>query len=147
MTLVYWYWLTLGLLLILAETLGVAGFLLTLGMAALCNGLLVWLMPMSWQWQLTLYSVCSIVFVLIWWSIWKKQKESPPSLMNQPALSLVGRTTVLSAAIVHGRGKVQLNDAYWFVTGPELPVGTSVKIIAVEDSALLRVAPCNLQDG
>lgn len=58
--LLYWHWLALALLLIIAETLGAAGFLIALGMAAAITGFMTWLMLITWQWQLVWFSVLSI---------------------------------------------------------------------------------------
>ena len=44
----------------------------------------------------------------------------------------------LEQAIVAGRGRVQIADAFWTVEGPALPVGTPVRVVAV-DGMLLKV--------
>ena len=41
---------------------------------------------------------------------------------------------------VDGRGRVQIADAYWEVTGPELPTGTHVRIVG-GDAMTLQVEP------
>jgi len=46
----------------------------------------------------------------------------------------------LERAIVDGRGRVQIADAYWEVTGPELPAGTHVRIVG-GDAMTLQVEP------
>jgi len=140
--LVYWHWLALGLLLVIAETLGAAGFLVALGMAAGCTGLFTLLLDLSWQWQLVSFSVLCIVFAVGWWYLLKRRVDShTPSLLNQPFEAMLGRTTNLIEAIENGRGKIRINDAQWFVTGPPLPLGTKVKVIGIEEGTLLVVEP------
>ncbi|MBP6798211.1 MAG: NfeD family protein, partial [Luteimonas sp.] len=58
----------------------------------------------------------------------------------QRALQHVGRTVVLERAIVSGLGRVKIGDAFWDVSGPELPAGVPVKVVAV-DGMTLRVEP------
>ena len=45
------FWLTLGGLLLAAEMLGASGYLLWSGVAAVLTGLLVWIVPLGWEWQ------------------------------------------------------------------------------------------------
>ena len=41
---------------------------------------------------------------------------------------------------VEGRGRVNLDDTYWKVIGPDLPAGTRVKVIG-SDGRQLTVEP------
>ena len=61
-------------------------------------------------------------------------------MLNQRAAQLVGRVVPLEQAIVNGQGRVQIADAYWNVSGPDLPAGTAVRIVA-SDGMNLRVEP------
>ncbi len=140
--LLYWHWFALALILIIAESLGAAGFLIALGMAAAFTGVFTLLMGFSWQWQLIIFSLLSIGFAVFWWwMLQKKVKSGSKSTINRPFEAMLGRTAVLVEGIEQGRGKVRINDAHWFVTGPELPVGTKVKIVAIEEGTLLVVEP------
>lgn len=141
--LIYWHWFALALLLVIAETLGAAGFLIALGMAAALTGIFVWLFVITWQWQLVCFSIFSIFFAFAWWRFLKTRTilMPPPSLINRPIEAMIGRTVTLVEGIENGRGKIRVNDAHWFVTGPELPAGSKVKVIAVEEGTLLVVEP------
>lgn len=136
-----WHWLVLGLLLLAAETLGAAGFLMAFSVAAILTGALAWLLPIGWQLQLLLFAGLSLVSAYLWWLFMsKKAQPSDRPNLNRPLEGFVGRTTKLTQAIVDGRGKVRLNDANWFVTGPEAELGTQVRIISKQDN-LLEVEP------
>jgi len=139
--LIYWYWLALALLLIIAETLGAAGFLLALGTAAVTTGLLTWIFTIHWQWQLILFSLLCIFFAFAWWHYlyYRVRTSKPVSLINRPLEAMIGRTTTLVEGIEEGRGKIRINDAHWFVTGPNLLQGSKVRVIAVVDHSLLLV--------
>ncbi|WP_165483023.1 NfeD family protein [Legionella genomosp. 1] len=140
--LVYWHWFALALILMIAETLGAAGLLVALGMAAALTGILALAAGLYWQWQLIWFSLFCVLFAIGWWRVLKYRSQvSPPPLINRPLDALIGRTAILSQAIENGRGKIYLNDAYWFVTGPELAAGARVKIIAVQDNTVLLVEP------
>ena len=43
----------------------------------------------------------------------------------------------LERAIVQGRGRVQIADAYWDVNGPDLPAGTQVRIVGADGMTLV----------
>jgi membrane protein implicated in regulation of membrane protease activity len=49
---------------------------------------------------------------------------------------LIGRVVPLERAIVNGQGRVQIADAYWDVTGPDLPAGATVRIVAADGMTL-----------
>jgi len=53
---------------------------------------------------------------------------------------LIGRTVVLTEAIVNGRGTARVNDSIWRVEGGDLPAGSNVTITGVEGT-ILRVEP------
>lgn len=46
----------------------------------------------------------------------------------------------MDGAIVDGRGRLKVDDTIWLVAGPDLPVGTHVRIIGA-DNTVLRVEP------
>ncbi len=135
----YWHWFALGLVLIIAESLGASGFLIAIGMSAIFTGALTLMVQMIWQTQLIVFSVLCIVFAYTWWHTLKRQPAHSLSLINRPLEAMVGLTTVLVDGIENGRGKIHINDAHWYVTGPELSVGTKVKIIGVQDQSILIV--------
>lgn len=140
--LVYGHWFILALLLIIAETLGAAGFLLALGMAAAAIGVITFFFMISWKWQLVFFSILSVLFAVGWWLLLKRRTSMYPApLINRPFEAMLGRKVVLIEAIDNGRGKIKINDAFWTVTGPELPIGSKVKIVAVQDGTLLVVEP------
>ncbi|TXH73205.1 MAG: NfeD family protein [Lysobacteraceae bacterium] len=71
---------------------------------------------------------------------WYRGKEvtSDQPALNRRTEQLVGRVAVLDRAIERGTGRVQIADAYWEVSGPELPAGASVRIVGA-DGMTLRV--------
>lgn len=138
----HWFWLTLGGLLLAAEMLGTSGYLLWSGLSAVMVGLLVWIMPFSWQWQGMSFALLTIASALCWFRwISQREKHEAPSPLNQRARQMIGMQLTLSTPIVAGFGHVRLGDGSWRVQANEtLPAGTLVTVVAVE-GITLRVVP------
>ena len=65
----------------------------------------------------------------------------PPRASDQPLLNrrgeqLVDRVYPLDTAIVDGRGRLKIGDAFWVAEGPDLPQGVRVRITAVRGLSL-----------
>lgn len=136
-----WIWLIAGLLLLAAELLLSGVFLIWIGIAALITGVLsLFLWPFgfwSWQLQILLFAVLSFISILIGKSALKRREEkSDQPLLNQRTASMIGRTAVLSEAIVNGRGRIHIDDTTWIVNGPDLPQGTPVRITGGSGTSL-----------
>ena len=50
--------------------------------------------------------------------------------------ALLGKVFTLRTAIVNGRGRLFVSGSTWLVTGPDLPAGSSVRVIGVEGPRL-----------
>ncbi|RAP71170.1 inner membrane protein YbbJ [Candidatus Erwinia dacicola] len=131
-------WLTLGGLLLAAEMFGTSGYLLWSSVAAVLVSLLVWLVPMPWAWQELSFAVLTILAAL-WWYSWLKgrDRQQPPSTLNQRGQQMVGRQLTLDAPLVNGFGHVRIGDGNWRVQAEEdLPAGTHIVVVAVEGITL-----------
>lgn len=136
----FWHWLSVAVLLLIAEVLGAGGFLLGIAIGALVLGVLVAIFPtMSWQIQLVLFSVLSVSCTLIYWKRFRRlNNETDHPELNDRRARLVGSKAVLIDAIINGKGKVQIEDALWTVLSDEdLPAATVVEITGVRDMALV----------
>ncbi len=134
------FWLSLGGLLLAAEMLGGNGYLLWSGIAGVITGLLIWMLPFSWEWQGTLFAVLTLLAAWLW-SRWlrnsvKRQKPADTQL-NQRGLQLIGRRLTLDLALENGRGHVRVGDSSWPVIADEdLAAGSKVEVVAVEGITL-----------
>ena len=63
------FWLSLGGLLLAAEMLGGNGYLLWSGVAAVITGLVVWLVPLGWEWQGVMFAVLTLLAAWLWWNL------------------------------------------------------------------------------
>ncbi|EPG3108427.1 NfeD family protein [Klebsiella aerogenes] len=134
------FWLTLGGLLLAAEMLGSNGYLLWSGVAGVITGLLTWAIPLSWEWQGTLFAVLTLLAAWLW-SKWlrKRMRQQRPAdaQLNQRGQQLVGRRFTLDSALENGRGHVRVGDSSWPVLADEdLAAGCKVEVVAVEGITL-----------
>ena len=134
------FWLTLGGLLLAAEMLGSNGYLLWSGVAGVVTGLLIWAIPLSWEWQGTLFAVLTLLAAWLW-SKWlrKRMRQQRPAdaQLNQRGQQLVGRRFTLDSALENGRGHVRVGDSSWPVLADEdLAAGCKVEVVAVEGITL-----------
>lgn len=138
----FWHWWVLALLLGGIEIFATGFIFFWLGLAAAAVGLVLLLVPsMSWELQLFLFGLFSVVSVLIWWRFIRGSgDESDQPGLNRRANQYIGRTATLDQPIVNGVGMVRLDDSRWKVLGPDLPQGTVVRVTAAE-GATLRVEP------
>ncbi len=133
-----WNWLALGLVLLALEIFAPGVFLLWIGLAALIVGtlsLILW-SAAFWVWQaqvivfLALALICAFAGKKI---MGKRGDRTDQPLLNRRGEQLVGRLATLSEPIVDGRGRVRIGDTMWRVSGPDLPTGTRVRVVAAAD--------------
>ncbi|KQY55108.1 NfeD family protein [Lysobacter sp. Root494] len=132
-------WAAAALVLFALETMAPGAFMLWLGFAAAALFVVVLLFDIPVLAQVTLFVVLSFISIQVYrhWFRGRERVSDRPTL-NRRTDALVGRVVPLESAIASGRGRVQIADAYWEVTGPDLPAGTAVRIIGA-DGMTLRV--------
>ena len=137
-----WSWMVLGFVLLAAEIVLPGVFLLWIGIAAILTGALslqlwdwsVW----TWQVQVLVFLVLAIASAVTGRRIMgARETESDEPLLNQRGEQMIGRTATLAEPITDGVGRVRLGDTTWRVTGPDLPAGTRVRIVAARGSDLI----------
>ena len=135
---VFW-WAAIALLLFAAEILAPGAFMLWLAFAATAVFLVVLLLPgLSILVQASLFAVLGIASIFVWrrWFRGKRALAAGDPILNRRTAALIGRVVPLDRAIVNGRGRVQIADAFWDVEGPELPAGTPVRVLSAEGMTL-----------
>jgi len=88
-------------------------------------------------WQVVAFVVLSVVSIQCyrrWGRSHDRQSDQP--LLNRRAEQLIGRVVVLDQAIIAGKGRAKVDDAFWVVAGPDLPAGSPVRVVAVEGMTL-----------
>jgi membrane protein implicated in regulation of membrane protease activity len=137
-----WNWIVLGFLLLGLEVVVPGAFLLWIGIAAILTGALslqlggvaFWV----WQVQILLFLVLSLVAVYAGRRIVAgSEAGTDEPLLNRRGEQLVGRTARLAEPITEGRGRIRIDDTVWRVSGPDLPAGARVRVVAAEDARLV----------
>jgi membrane protein implicated in regulation of membrane protease activity len=134
-----WTWWIVAAVLLIAELVLPGVFLMWLGIAAAAVGLINFLVPMAWQFEILLFGVLSVLIIAVAnpWLKRRQAAESDQPNLNRRMFDYVGRRFVLEEPIRQGRGKLRIEDTYWEVIGPELPKGAWVKVTGVEGSKLI----------
>ena len=134
----WWHWWIAAAGLGIIEALVPGAVAVWFAAAAAVVGALVFVIPLGWQLQLILFGVLSIG-ALAMWRYWKRAHPETSDLpwLNQRAAQYIGQVCVLSEAIIQGNGRARVGDGYWKVRGPDLPIGTPVRVTAVEGTVLI----------
>jgi len=132
-----WHWLTAAVILIVIEMMIGTYFLLWVGFAAAATALVLWIFGISWQIQMIVFFILSLVSIVAWHYYTKNNPEidTMPHL-NKRGHQHIGRTFNLSRAIVNGVGKINVNDSTWKVEGEDLPEGAKVKVVDISGTIL-----------
>lgn len=136
-----WRWVVLGLVLLALELIAPGTLLLWLGMAAIAVGAIAFLVDPGWQIELVAFAVLGLAAAVGWWIFGRPDNAaaSDQPMLNRRAERHVGKLFTLDQPIVHGDGRLRIDDTTWRVSGPDLPEGTPVRVTAVE-GITLRVA-------
>lgn len=134
----YYHWILLGLVLLVLEIFVGGAFLMWLGLSSIVVGVLVLLLPWigihpGWEWQLVMFSIGAIGAIILWRRFVKDEPAGDAPGLNQRGREYVGRVVPLKTAIENGEGFISIDDTRWRVTGPDLPVGTRVKLTSMHD--------------
>jgi len=139
----FWHWLTFAVLLIIMEIFSPGAFFLWLGIASACVGMILYAKPdLSWQNQLIMFALLSVVSIVAWRLSRRFFPPQEPEVkhLNRRAEQYIGRTFQLIEPIINGVGKIKVDDSSWRVRGIDTPIDTSVKVTGV-DGIVLEVEP------
>ena len=136
-----WHWFGFAAFLgILEVTLGASFFLLWLAVCACGVAVLLIIFPMiEWQYQLLVFAIGAIACIFFWYTHLKNNPASSDKpRLNRRSEQYIGYIFTLTEPIVNGRGKIRVDDSFWKIEGPDLPIGTKVKVIDV-NGVILKV--------
>jgi len=136
----HYLWWILALLLIAGEVMVPGYFLLWIGIAAAAMGVLLWLIPgLGLLAQAVLFALLALAacFAYARWLRPRIERRVPGGeRLNRRGEQMIGQRYELIEAIVNGRGKVRVGDGQWLVSGPDLPLGSTVEVVAVDGTTL-----------
>jgi membrane protein implicated in regulation of membrane protease activity len=136
----HYLWWILALVLIGGELLLPGYFLLWIGLAAAAMGVLLWVVPtlgllaQSVFFALLAFAACMAYARLLRPRL--ERREPGHERLNRRAEQMIGQRYELVEPIVNGRGKARVGDGQWLVSGPDLPLGSTVEVLAVDGTTL-----------
>jgi len=141
----HYLWWIVALLLIAAEIVLPGYFLLWIGIGAAATGTLLLLAPgLSPLAQALAFAAFALAACALYWYALRPRLQrrhgGHAQRLNRRGEQMIGQRYVLAEAIVNGRGKAQVGDGQWLVSGPDLPAGATVEVTGVEGTTL-RVRP------
>ncbi len=143
-TMLYWYWLVLGMLLMAAEIFIPSFTILWFGLGALVvGGLLVPFPYMALSWQLFIWAAISSVFALLWFTVLKPRMvdKTKAGVAREAIVGESGQ--VIKLPTEHIRGVVRfstpvLGDDEWeFICSSEVSLGDRIFVIELSGNTLL----------
>jgi membrane protein implicated in regulation of membrane protease activity len=107
-------------------------------------GIVLWLVPtLGALGQAVLFALLAIA-LCVGYARWLRphlERRAPrDERLNRRGEPMIGQRYELVEPIVNGRGKVRVGDGQWLATGPDLPLGSTVEVVAV-DGNTLQVRP------
>jgi membrane protein implicated in regulation of membrane protease activity len=134
MHIVWWYWICVGLFLLVAETVGAGGFyLLFIGIAALIVGAISLVIPTAWV-QIVFFAVLSAVFIAVLRKPLVERVRKSTATADIP--EFIGETARAVEPIGAGReGKIELRGSIWNARNSgtsDLPENAACTIVARE---------------
>ncbi|MES2312943.1 MAG: NfeD family protein [Pseudomonadota bacterium] len=136
----HYLWWILALLLIAGEVLLPGYFMLWIGLAAAAMGVVLWAVPtLGLLAQAVLFALLAFAFCVGYarWLRPRLERRAPgDERLNRRGEQMIGQRYVLVEPIVNGRGKARVGDGQWLVSGPDLPLGSTVEVVAVEGTTL-----------
>ncbi|MBF0135674.1 MAG: NfeD family protein [Magnetococcus sp. DMHC-1] len=134
----HWHWWIAAVILVIMEVTLPAFFFLWLGVAAAVTGLLALLFPeLGWKGEMLCFSGLSLVSIALWHGVIRRC-PTPTDLpnLNRRAAQYVGRVLTLDTPIVHGSGRVKVDDSLWKISGPDTPAHVQVKVTSLVGTTL-----------
>jgi membrane protein implicated in regulation of membrane protease activity len=137
----HYLWWILALLLIAGEILLPGYFLIWIGLAAAAMGVLLWLLPpLGLLAQAVMFALLAFAACVAYARLLRprlERTEPGHERLNRRAEQMIGQRYELVEPIVNGRGKARVGDGQWLVSGPDLPLGSTVEVIAVDGTTLM----------
>ena len=132
-------WIVAALILGVAEAFLPGAFLIWIALAAGLVGIIDLVFEPGLLMEIVIFAAGAAVAVFIGQKVYGSLDRASPPLPLSRAHGLIGRQFALATAIANGFGTMTVEDSVWRVTGPDLPAGTKVKVVAVLDGSVVRV--------
>lgn len=142
-TVLWWHWIVIGIILLITEMNVGTFFMLGLGVAAILVGIIDNLAGTSFQTELFIWMILSILSIAAWFK-WFRQKPITDSGQSNYRLDTLG--TVKEDIQPHSRGRVTFdtpvlgNTTWHAIAKVDITKETRVKIVQI-NGQLIEVEP------
>ena len=134
----HWFWLSLGLVLGVAEMVAPGFFLMWLGLAALIVGILDYFLPITLAYQVAMFAILSVLTVFAGKKFLQNNPiETEDAMLNDRGARLTGEIVTVVESITNGNGRVKVGDSVWSARGADADVGARVKVTGADGAVLL----------
>ncbi len=134
----HWFWLSLGLLLGVAEMVAPGFFLMWLGLAALIVGGLDYFLPITVAYQVAMFATLSVLTVFAGKKFLHDHPiETEDAKLNDRGARLTGEIVTVVEAITNGHGRVKVGDSVWSARGVDAAIGSRVRVTGADGAVLL----------
>ena len=140
----YWYWLVLGMLLIIAEIFIPSFTVFWFGLGAIIVALILWLLPdMALSWQLFIWAIASILFTFLWFKFFKPlmTDRTQAGISREAAMGESGQVIRIPAegrrGIVRFATPLLGADEWPFMCEQEVAAGDRVFVKDISGNTLL----------
>ena len=133
----HWFWLSLGLLLGVAEMVAPGFFLMWLGLAALIVGGLDYFLPITVAYQVAMFATLSVLTVFAGKKFLQENPiETEDAKLNDRGARLTGEIVTVVEAITNGHGRVKVGDSVWSARGVDAAIGSRVRVTGADGAVL-----------
>ncbi|MEZ5708628.1 MAG: NfeD family protein [Blastomonas sp.] len=133
----HWKWLSLAVLLGLAELVVPGVFLIWIAAAAALVGVITLILGVPVEAQLLLFAILSAGAVYAgrrWYRDNPIDSEDP--LLNDRTTRMIGQIVEVVEDVTETGGRAKVGDSVWPARGPALSAGTRARIAAVKDGVI-----------
>jgi len=136
--LLFWHWWVLTLIFMVIEAIAPSGLFAAMTLGSLITGGVAWANPeMAWGLQLVLFgTITAVVFLPL--SAFLKKKQRLAGVTDEDTLTnYLGNELVLTSAMMNGFSEIELDGEIRMLKGPEMKVGTKVKVVGTDGDILV----------
>jgi membrane protein implicated in regulation of membrane protease activity len=143
MQLLYWHWLVLGLILIIAEIFIPSFTIMWFGLGAIIVGLISLAVDMSFNWQVLLWTVSSVAFTVLWFLVIKPKitDRNFEGLAKESAIGESGQVIKVPTETSNGRMRFTTAvlgcDEWAFSCDMEVALGDRLHIKEIAGDVLI----------
>lgn len=140
---VYWHWLVLGIILIIAEIFIPSFTILWFGLGAVLVGTVMVLVDLDFSMQILLWTIASVAFTVLWFWLLKPRAEdrNNTELARQASVGEAGKVIKLPTETTNGKLRFSTpvldQDEWEFICEDQVQLGDRLHIKEISGNHLV----------